>query len=127
MPRGTSLTGRRLFLAPNLLNRLPPAPARIGERRTALVLETPFTDADTVRFQLPAGFKSESLPAPVQLTTPYGSYSAEVQVQPSGSVLYIRCLQMPKARFEPAQHEGYADFRRRVSQADRVQLVFVKS
>ena len=63
----------------------------------------------------------------MERTTPYGSYSAQVQVLPGGAVQYIRRLQMPQARFEPAQYEAYEDFRRRVSQADRVQLVFVKS
>ncbi|WP_400192056.1 DUF3857 domain-containing protein [Hymenobacter sp. B81] len=127
LPRYASLTGRRLFLAPNLLNRLPAAPPRIGARRTPLVFDMGFVDADTVRYQLPAGYKPESVPAPVELTTPYGSYRAQVQVLPGGAVQYIRRLQMPQARFEPTQYEAYEDFRRRVSQADRVQLVFVKS
>ncbi|AYA37224.1 DUF3857 domain-containing protein [Hymenobacter oligotrophus] len=126
LPSYASLTGRRLFLVPNLLNRLPPPASAVGARQTPLVLHLPFTDADTVRFTVPAGYKPESVPAPVQLRTAFGSYDAQVQVLPDGSIQYIRRLQMPNGRFEAAQYEAYEAFRQRISKADRMQLVLVR-
>jgi hypothetical protein len=126
LPNYASVTGRRLFLTPNLLNRMPPPPPRIGSRTTPLVLTMPFTDADTVHFRLPTGYKLEALPPPVQLRTAFGSYDAQVQVLPDGTVRYVRYLQMPAGRFEPAHYEAYEDFRQRVSKSDRAQLVLLR-
>ncbi|KUG09508.1 DUF3857 domain-containing transglutaminase family protein [Solirubrum puertoriconensis] len=126
LPSYASLTGRRLFLVPNLLNRLPPPAPSVGARQTPLVLHLPFTDADTVRFKVPADYKPESVPAPVQLRTAFGSYEAQVQVLQDGTIQYIRRLQMPDGHFEAAQYEAYEAFRQRISKADRMQLVLVR-
>jgi transglutaminase-like putative cysteine protease len=125
LPSYASRTGRRLFLTPNLLNRLPPPAPRVGARQAALQLSTPFVDADTVRYKVPAGYKPESVPPPVQLRTAFGSYEAQTQLLPDGTVQYTRRLQMPAGRFEAKDYEAYEDFRQRISKADRSQLVLV--
>ncbi|RAK65741.1 DUF3857 domain-containing protein [Hymenobacter edaphi] len=125
LPSYASRTGRRLFLTPNLLNRLPPPAPRVGARQAPLQLATPFVDADTIRFRVPAGYKPEAVPAPVQLRTAFGSYEAQTQVLPDGTVQYTRRLQMPAGRFEAKEYEAYEDFRQRISKADRAQLVLV--
>ncbi|MCC3158833.1 DUF3857 domain-containing protein [Hymenobacter sp. 15J16-1T3B] len=126
LPSYASRTGRRLFLTPNLLNRLPPPAPHVGARQAPLQLNLPFVDADTIRYRVPAGYKPESVPAPVQLRTAFGSYDAQTQVLPDGTVQYIRRLQMPAGRFEPKDYEAYEAFRQRISKADRAQLVLVQ-
>ncbi|OON67489.1 hypothetical protein B0919_18000 [Hymenobacter sp. CRA2] len=126
LPSYAARTGRRLFLTPNLLNRSSAPAPRVGARQTPLQLLMPFTDADTIRYQVPVGYKPESVPAPVKLSTAFGSYEAQVQVLPDGTVQYIRRLQMNGGRYEAAQYEAYEDFRQRISKADRAQLVLVR-
>lgn len=125
LPSYASRTGRRLFLTPNLLNRMPAPAAHVGPRQAPLQLSTPFVDADTIRYRVPAGYKPESVPAPVQLRTAFGTYEAQTQVLPDGTVQYTRRLQMPAGRFEAKEYEAYEAFRQRISKADRVQLVLV--
>lgn len=127
LPSYASRTGRRLFLTPNLLNRLPPPAPRVGARQAALQLSMPFVDADTIRYRVPAGYKPEAMPAPVQLRTAFGSYEAQTQLLPDGTLQYIRRLQMPAGRFEAKDYEAYEAFRQRVSKADRTQLVLVNA
>ena len=69
-------SGKRVFINPNLLSRLPALPAQVGERRADLWLDHASLHADTVRLHLPAGFQPENLPAPVQLSTAYGTYAS---------------------------------------------------
>lgn len=126
LPSYASRTGRRLFLTPNLLNRLPPPAPRVGTRQAALQLSTPFVDADTIRYRVPAGYKPEAMPAPVQLRTAFGTYEAQTQLLPDGTLQYTRRLQMPAGRFEAKDYEAYEDFRQRISKADRAQLVLVQ-
>ncbi|RTQ50652.1 DUF3857 domain-containing protein [Hymenobacter gummosus] len=126
LPSYASQTGRRLFLTPNLLNRMPPPAPRVGARQSPLRLSMPFTDADTIRYRLPAGYKPEAVPAPVQLRTAFGTYEAQTQVLPDGTVQYTRRLQMPAGRFEAKDYEAYEDFHQRISKADRAQLVLIR-
>jgi len=87
LPGWASVSGKRAFLTPNLLSRWSALPAAVGERRTPIWLDNAFSYADTVRIHVPAGFKPESLPAPVQLNTTFGTYSSQVRALPDGTLL----------------------------------------
>jgi hypothetical protein len=126
LPSYASLTGRRMFITPNMLNRWPAPPPRVGARQSALELPLAFTDADTIQFKVPAGYKPEAVPAPVQLRSAFGTYDAQLQVLADGTLQYIRRLQMSAGRFEPGQYEAYEEFCQRISKADRTQLVLVR-
>jgi hypothetical protein len=127
LPGWANVSGKRAFLTPNLLSRWTALPASAGERRTAIWLDNPFSYADTVRIHVPAGFKPESLPTPVQLTTTFGTYSSQVQTLPDGTLLYVRRLLVPRSRFARTDYPAYQDFRRRISNADKAQIVLVRT
>jgi transglutaminase-like putative cysteine protease len=127
LPGWASVSGKRAFLTPNLLSRWSALPATVGERRTPIWLDNAFSYADTVRIHVPAGFKAESLPAPVQLSTAFGTYSSQVQALPDGTLLYVRRLLVPRTRFPRTDYPAYQDFRRRISQADKAQVVLLKT
>ncbi|UOG75888.1 DUF3857 domain-containing protein [Hymenobacter tibetensis] len=127
LPGWANISGKRAFLAPNLLSRWSALPASVGERRTPIWLDKAYSYADTVRIHVPAGFKPESLPAPVKLSTAFGTYSSQVQALPDGTLLYVRQLLVPRTRFARTEYPAYQDFRRRISSADKAQIVLVKT
>jgi transglutaminase-like putative cysteine protease len=127
LPQFGTPSGRRVFVLPNLLSRLPAVPASVGERQTDIWLASAFTHADTVRIHVPAGFHTESIPAPVKLTTAFGTYSAQIQTLPDGTLQYVRSLQMPRTRFPRTDYPAYVEFRRKISAADKAQVVLVKT
>ena len=130
LPGAATIAGRRLLLEPNLLGRLPALPPQVGARQYPLALPTPALTQDTVRLHLPAGFKLENLPAPVQLTTAYGTYRSACTTLPDGTVQYVRQLETrrPAGKTLPAaKYPEYQDFRRKISQADHAQVVLVKT
>jgi len=127
LPNYATAGGKRVFLTPNLLSRLPALPATVGERQTDIWLEHAFTHADTVRIHVPAGLKPESMPAPVKLTTAFGTYSSQMQALPDGTLQYVRQLTMPRTRFPRTDYPGYVEFRRKISAADKAQLVLLKT
>ena len=120
-------SGKRVFLSPNLFSRLPPLPAQVGERQADLWLSRAALLADTVRLHLPAGFKPENLPAPVQLSTAYGNFVAQYATLPDGTIQYVRRLELKRAHLPKAAYPAYLDFRRKISSADKAQLVLVKT
>ena len=120
-------SGKRVFINPNLLSRLPALPAQVGERQAEVWLPRASLHADTVRLHLPAGFQPEALPAPVQLSTAYGTYAAHYATLPDGTIQYVRRLELKRARLPKTAYPGYLDFRRKINSADKVQLVLVKT
>ncbi|WP_188815377.1 DUF3857 domain-containing protein [Hymenobacter cavernae] len=127
LPQFGTPSGRRVFVVPNLLSRLPAVSAPVGERQTDIWLASAFSHADTVRIHVPAGFQTESIPAPVKLTTAFGTYSTQMQTLPDGTLQYVRSLHMPRTRFPRTEYPAYVEFRRKINAADKAQLVLVKT
>jgi len=127
LPTFASVSGKRLFLAPNLLSRMPAVANSVGGRQTDVWLSHAYAFSDTVRIHVPAGLRPENLPAPVELTTPFGTYSMQVQTLADGTLQYVRRLQMPRTRFSHTEYQGYVDFRRKINAADKAQVVLLKT
>jgi transglutaminase-like putative cysteine protease len=127
LPAYAPPAGKRVFISPNLLSRLPALPAQIGTRQAAVWQPSASLQADTVRLHLPVGFRTETLPAAVQFQTPYGTYASQFVTLPDGTVQYIRRLELHRLRLPATAYPGYVDFRRKVSIADKAQVVLVKT
>ena len=54
--RFATVSGKRIFLTPNLLNRSTYIPEKLETRKTNVVIRKPFTDLDTIRYHLPKEF-----------------------------------------------------------------------
>lgn len=130
LPGMATPAGQRLLLEPNVLGRLPALPAQVGPRQTPLALPLASLSQDTVRLHLPAGFKAENLPQPVQLTSAYGTYRSACTALPDGTLQYVRQLETHRPAgptLPPAKYTEYQDFRRKINQADHAQLVLIKT
>ncbi|WP_210516464.1 DUF3857 domain-containing protein [Hymenobacter terricola] len=127
LPAFAMPSGKRVFINPNLLSRLPALPAQVGERQAALWMARASLHADTVRLHLPAGFRAETLPPAVQLSTAYGIYASQYTALPDGTVQYIRRLELKRGRMPRTAYAGYLDFRRKISSADKAQVVLLKT
>ncbi|RSK48436.1 DUF3857 domain-containing protein [Hymenobacter rigui] len=127
MPALAPPSGKRVFITPNLLSRMAPPQATVGERQTDLWLDHAFTQQDTVMLHVPASLHPEQLPAPVQLTTQFGTYSSQLLALPDGSIRYVRRLVMPRTRFTRTDYPAYLEFRRKISAADKAQIVLLKT
>lgn len=127
LPALAAPSGKRVFLTPNLLSRWSAPVASVGERQTDLWLDHALTYTDTVRLHLPASLQPEQLPAPVQLSTQFGTYSSRLHTLPDGTLQYIRRLQVPRTRFSRTEYPAYLEFRRKISAADKAQVVLLKT
>ena len=127
LPGFASASGKRLFISPNLLSRLAALPAAAGARQAALWLPPARLYLDTVRLHVPASFRPETLPTPVTFSTPYGDYAAQMALLPNGTVQYVRRLSLKTGHLPATAYADYEEFRRRISAADKVQVVLLKT
>ena len=127
LPAYAPPAGKRVFLNPNLLSRLPALPPIVGARQAAVWLPQASLHADTVRLHLPVGFRAETLPAALSFSTPFGTYSSQFMALSDGTVQYVRRLELRRAQLPASAYSGYVDFRRKISIADKAQVVLVKT
>lgn len=125
--RWASPSGSRLFLPLNLLSATGSAPVLTKPRRLPLVMDYAYDyeDTDTVTYVLPDGYTPEFLVQPQVIEAAFGSYSAKMSVE-GKQLMYVRRLRMHQGRYPADAYAEYADFRKKVSKADRGQLVLVK-
>lgn len=126
LPRFAAVSGSRMFLRPNLLERRKYVPPAMPDRKQPVLLTYAYVDVDSIHYRLPEGFAIEALPEPVKLTTSFGGYEATTVVQEEGALLYVRRLEMRANRLPAQQYEEYRQFLANVVKADAAQVVLVR-
>lgn len=119
------VTGNRIFIKLNLLNRLDYTPPRYRSRQSDVVLRYPFIDIDTVRYELPDGYAVESCPENVTMDTQFGQFSMEVYPE-DNRVVFIRRREMYEGVFPAEDYDEFRKFYRSVSKSDELKIVLKK-
>jgi hypothetical protein len=93
-------------------------------RKYPLVVDT---DAlhETVRMQLPAGFKIDELPDYVKIDSEFGKYEARWK-SADGGILFERTFEMPAQTIAPAQYAKFKIFLDRVAGAGESPIVLIR-
>ena len=115
--------GPQLFVPASLLpQRLARRFMQRAERALPLLVES--TEKQTTRAEivLPQGFHLRSPPAPVSLRTPFGELTFRAREE-HGRIVVEEAFVMPRQRVAPAQYAQFADFARRVDDAEGQELL----
>ena len=122
--RLASVSGKRIFLTPNLMNRSSFVPEKLESRKTNIVLRTPSIDIDSIHFVLPEGVYPEVLPEAAKIKSRFGEYESSYKMDDKG-LLYIRKMRLEKGEFPPSTYQELIDFFKGVSRADNSKLVLL--
>ncbi len=122
--RYATASGKRLFITPNLMNKLSHVPEKIAERKTEVVRRSNYIDVDTVNFSFPENLYPEFLPEPIKIKSKFGEYEASFKFD-AGKVTYVRRMKVWKGRFPKETYSELVDFYKNVSKADNMKLVFL--
>lgn len=122
--RFSVVSGKRLFITPNLLNRSTFVPEMIDNRKTMVHQRMGYTDIDTIRYHLPEGIYPEFTPDPIKISSRFGEYEASVIVD-QGKVMYVRKTKFFKGAFPPESYNEMLDFYKAINKADNTKLVFL--
>jgi len=120
-----SVTGKRLFIAPNLFNKTGLKYSPDSVRKYDIVYNLAFTDIDSVAIQVPGGYTTESMPQPVKLESKFGKYSCSVKVE-GDKIYYTRLYEKNKSRFPASDYAELVKFQEQIYKADRTKIVLVK-
>ncbi|MRG43939.1 DUF3857 domain-containing protein [Chitinophaga sp. SYP-B3965] len=121
-----SVSGKRLFLVPNVLNRSHAKLSADEGRQSDILLETATRDMDTVELTIPEGYKPESVFPEQVHESKFGKYMSKVKVEGT-KVTYVRSYER-KAGIFPAKDFALLEaFFDKVYKADRSRIILVKA
>jgi hypothetical protein len=122
-----SKSGKRLFLPINIFSKWTKTPVS-DEARTLEVQahDYSFMEQDSVLFELPNGYKLETKPVSISLSSDFGSFEMSVTEKSPSEYIFYRKLILNDSIQPKEKFNDLAEFLKKVSKADKTKLVLVK-
>jgi hypothetical protein len=124
-PSYASVTGKRLFIAPNLFNKTGTKYSADSIRKYDIVFNEAYRDIDSITIKIPDGYTPEAMPQNVQLESRFGKYRTSVKVE-GNKIEYYRLEEKSRSRFPASDYPELVKFQDQVYKADRARIVLVK-
>jgi len=124
-PNYANITGRRLFINPNLFDRSDFRLSQDSARKYDFIKDGTFRDIDSITINIPAGYQPEAVPQDTHIDSKYGKFTASVKVMPD-KIIYYRSREESMARFPPSDYDGLVKFYEQLYKADHNRIVLVK-
>ncbi|TKK71951.1 DUF3857 domain-containing protein [Ilyomonas limi] len=124
-PNYASITGKRLFIKPNLFNKTGTKLSKDSARVYDIAISSSYMDVDTVIIQIPAGYTVEAMPKDVALESKFGKYSINFKVADS-AITMLRTNEVSAVMLPASEYEALVNYYDAMYKADRSQIVFVK-
>jgi hypothetical protein len=120
-----TITGKRLFIVPNIMTRSNTRLLNDTSRRYDVVIHYAYRDVDSVEISLPEGYAAEALPQPSKINSAFGNYSNSIKLE-GNKLYYYRIMEYKNGRFPASSYVDYVKFYEAVYKADRSKVVLTK-
>jgi len=120
-----SITGKRLFIMPNVMSRSAQKLKTDEERKYDIVLHNEYKDIDSVEIEIPAGYEPESIPQPVSIQSKFGKYSNHVKLS-GNKIFYYRINEQYSGTFPAKEYMQMVSYYDSIYKADRNKIVLVR-
>ena len=121
-----TITGKRLFIVPNIMTRHNRKLSADSARKFDIDLGFEYRDVDTVELTLPAGYAIESMPQDVSISGKFGKYNCSVKLQGT-QLFYYRGIEHYGGQFPAKDYPELVIFYETIYKADRNKVVLVKN
>ncbi len=121
-----TITGKRLFIVPNIMTRTSRKLAADVQRQYDIDLSFAYKDVDTVEISLPAGYIPEAMPKDVSVSGKFGRYESSVKLI-GDKLYYYRTIEHNSGRFPASDYPELVKFYETMYKADRNKVVLVKN
>lgn len=120
-----TITGKRLFIVPNVMTRTARKLNPDSTRKYDIRLGFEYKDVDTVEIELPKGFEPEALPADVAIDSKFGKYNSSVKLK-DNKIYYYRTIAHNSGSFPASDYGELVKFYDAIYKADRSRVVLVR-
>jgi len=120
-----TITGKRLFIVPNIMNRTNRRLSADSTRKFDLDMGYAYKDIDSIEIKLPAGFTEESVPQGATITSKFATYRSSVGIK-DGKISYYRQMEYKGGKYPASDYSELVKFYEAVYKVDRNRIVLVK-
>lgn len=124
-PNYAAVTGKRMFVSPNLFDKSQRRLSADSVRKTDFVNRGAFSDIDSIVIHVPAGYETESLPKDIVIEGRYGKFRASYRVV-GDQIVYLRRQEEGSGRFPPAEYGEIVKYYEQLYKADHTSIVLVR-
>ena len=118
------ISGKRLFIMPDLLTRNSTQLISASKRKYAIEYPFSFIQADSLTIQIPSGYSVESMPHDVTINNKFGTYRISYTV--TDDHIYLnRYYERSAGKFPATDYQDLSQFYDQMFSADRKKIVFV--
>ena len=118
----TNLTGKRLFITPNLFNQNTFIPKEEATRQDDVYFSWSYTDIDSIEFIIPEIYYAELVPQPKVINYPFGEFETSYQILP-GKIIYVRKRVNKQGSYPPHVFSDARNFYLEMNMADKSRIV----
>jgi hypothetical protein len=120
-----TVTGKRLFIIPNVMNRSRRKLKSDEERKYDIELPLEYEDIDSAEIEIPKGYEPESVPQAVNLDSKFGKYFSTVKLV-NNKIFYYRVREQYSGTFPAKDYPDLVNYYDTIYKADRNKVVLVK-
>jgi hypothetical protein len=120
-----TITGKRLFITPNVMTRSYTKLKSVEERKYDIVLHSDYRDIDSVEIEIPNGYEPESFPEPVTIETKFGKYYGASKLI-DNKIFYYRIREQYSGTYPARDYASLVNYYDAIYKADRNRIVLVK-
>ncbi|MEQ9412669.1 MAG: hypothetical protein RIF39_02490, partial [Cyclobacteriaceae bacterium] len=122
--RLASVSGKRLFLSPNLLGKMPIQYSSPEDRKTDVIVGEAIVEFDSIEFSLPERIYPEFIPEGKFLSNQFGEYEVSYSFS-EGKMIYYRKFILNQGRYSVDDYEELCAFNREVTRSDNTKIAFL--
>lgn len=120
-----NITGKRLFIVPNVMTRNNRKLSMDEERKYDMVFNIDYRDTDSVEITIPDGYTPESMPQDVSINSKFGKYRCAVKLA-GNKLFYYRSIERYAGRYPAQEYTDLVKFYEATYKADHNKVVLVK-
>ncbi len=119
------VTGRRIFVNPNILTRSSEKLMDDKNRRLPIEIRDEYQHIDSVQISIPEGYEVETRSSDVELKSKFGKYKRVTIVSP-GKIIFTRMREQSSGRFPAKDYPDFEKFYNNLYDADHSSIVLVR-
>lgn len=118
-------TGKRQFLAPNIMSKSSYVPATSTDRKSPIYINSSRITRDTIHFDIPDQLHVDFLPEKQVIESDFGKYMSETIANEKG-ITYIRYMELNKGKYSADKYNDLVGFFKKIKRADKKKVVLMK-
>jgi hypothetical protein len=119
------VTGKRIFINPDILNRFAGKLNEDNKRRFDIELKEEYRYLDSAQITIPPGYTLESQSTDLELKSKFGKYLNRTILQ-GNKIIYYRVFEQYSGRFPSKEYGDLVKFYNEIYDADHTSIVLVK-